>query len=209
MSSSNTTVWKADNTVTTPSITKVTGTDGSDLTSVASVTWSYGDPDVAVVAAQGGAITLKAAGVIKIVATVTIPVSTASPEGDTKDFYFTVNSNEVTGISVDPTSATVTVNGTVQIGTAIAMTQNGDYGTLFTNTPPPVTWNSATPAYVTVTPSATGLSADAKGVATGGSSVVTATVDPAYLQSGATGSASATITCSNATSGTGTGFTWN
>ena len=209
MSSSSTTVWKADNTVTTPSITKVTGTDGSDLTSVANVTWSYGDPDVAEVAAQGGAITLKAAGVIKIVATVTIPTSTASPGGDTKDFYFTVNSNEVTGISVDPTSATVTVNGTVTIGTDIAMTQNGDYGTLFTNTPPPVTWNSATPAYVTVTPSATGLSADAKGVATGGSSEVTATVDPAYLQSGATGSASATITCSNATSGTGTGFTWN
>ena len=89
------------------------------------------------------------------------------------------------------------------------MTQNGDYGTLFTNTPPPVTWNSATPAYVTVTPSSTGLSADAKGVATGGSSEVTATVDSNYLKSGATGNASATITCSNATSGTGTGFTWN
>ena len=75
-------------------------------------------------------------------------------------------------------------------------------------TKPPVTWNSATPAIVTVTPSASGLAADATGKATG-SSDVTATIPAAYVNGGTDLTATCTVTCSNATSGTGTGYTWN
>ena len=210
LSSTSTTVWKADNTVTTPTITSVIGSDNSDLTSVATVVWSYDDSSIAEVAEQGGAITLHAAGVIQIVATVSIPVSAASPAGDSKQVIFTVNSNEVTGISVDPTTATVPVNGTANIETEITMTQNGDYATLFMNTPPPVTWDSASQAYVTVTPSASGRTAVAMGVAKGGSSVVSATIPATYTNTGVDLTATCIVTCSNP-SGTGNGFSqgWN
>jgi hypothetical protein len=62
---------------------------------------------------------------------------------------------------------------------------------------------------VTIDPS-TGMSTVATGVSAGGSSDITATVDPNYVQSGSTGSATATITCSsNPANGTGRGYTWN
>ena len=210
LSSTDTTVWKADNTLNTPTVTSVIGTDNSDLTSVATVKWSYSDASVAEVPEDGGFITLHKAGVIEIVATVTIPASTASPTGASKQVKFTVNSNEVTGISLDPTTAAVPVNGTVDIGTDIAMTQNGDYATLSLNTPPSVSWSSESPSYVSITPSTSGKSATAKGVAVGGSSKVSATIPAAYTSTNADMSASCTVTCSNTTSGTGNGYSgWN
>lgn len=206
LSATSTTLWLAAGTTTTPGVT-VKGSDGSDLTNVVTLSWAVAptSSDVAEFTSQGN-VTLKKSGVAVLRVTASLAASATTEESS--DFAeYLININEVTGISVDPSSATILPGGTVTLTASLTTT---DYGTVTSLTMPEVSWTSGTTAYVTVSPN-TGLSTVATGVVTGGSSEITATVDPAYLQSGATGSASVTVTCSNATSGTGTGYTggWN
>jgi len=202
LSATSTTLWLAAGTTTTPSVT-VKGSDGSDLTNVVTLSWVVAptSSEFAELTPQGN-VTLKKSGVAVLRVTASLAGSATTEESS--DFAeYLININEVTGISVDPASATILPGGTVTLTASLTTT---NYGAVSSLTMPEVSWTSGSTVYVTVSPN-TGLSTVATGVVTGGSSEITATVDPAYLQTGATGSASATVTCSNTTSGTGTGYT--
>lgn len=203
---SSTTVWKHDGT-SVPTVT-VTGTNGQVLTKGVTLSWAVKEGASTSVASvtDAGVITLNSSGTTTLTVTATLAASdTTASSSKTADF--TLNVNEVTGVTVAPASATVLPGGTVTLTATLTNTGFGDVTSLAA---PTITWESGTTSYVTIS-STTGQSTVATGVTTGGSSVVTAIVDPAYLQSGAPGSASSTVTCSNATSATGTGFSggWN
>ena len=202
LGASSVTVWRYDG-ASVPSVT-VNGSNGNPLTKGVSLSWSVKSGSSASVTPEG-VISLISSGttVLTVKATLAVSDTTAASQG-TADFE--INVNEVTGISINPASAAILPNGTV---TLTATLTNTGFGTVSSLTPPTITWNSGTTQYVTIDPS-TGMSTVATGVSAGGSSDITATVDPNYVQSGSTGSATATITCSsNPANGTGRGYTWN
>ena len=200
---SSTTVWKHDG-ASVPTVT-VTGTNGQVLTKGVTLSWAVKEGTSASVT-EAGVITLNSSGTTTLRVTASI-ADTDTTAASTGIADFAVYVNEVIGITVAPASATVLPGGTVTLTATLTNTGFGDVTSLAA---PTITWGSESTSYVTIS-STTGQSTVATGVTTGGSSVVTATVDSAYLQSGAQGSASSTVTCSNATSATGTGFSggWN
>lgn len=195
LGTSKTTVWRYDG-YTVPSVT-VQGSESSDLTSLAEITWELDNSPVTV---TGGIISLSAVGehTVKVTASYNNTSATAS---------VTVYANEVTGISISPSPAFVAPARTLSLTANLAKTNYGEISSLSV----PATaigWASQQTSYVTVSPD-TGASTVATGVALG-ESQVTATVDSNYMQSGASNTATCTVTCTNSTSGTGTGFTgWN
>ena len=195
LGTSKTTVWRYDG-YTVPSVT-VQGSESSDLTSLAEITWELDNSPVTV---TGGIISLSAVGehTVKVTASYNNTSATAS---------VTVYANEVTGISISPSPAFVAPARTLSLTANLAKTNYGEISSLSV----PATaigWASQQTSYVTVSPD-TGASTVATGVALG-ESQVTATVDSNYMQSGVSNTAPCTVTCTNSTSGRGTGFTgWN
>ena len=195
LGTSKTTVWRYDG-YTVPSVT-VQGSESSDLTSLAEITWELDNSPVTV---TGGIISLSAVGehTVKVTASYNNTSATAS---------VTVYANEVTGISISPSPAFVAPARTLSLTANLAKTNYGEISSLSV----PATaigWASQQTSYVTVSPD-TGASTVATGVALG-ESQVTATVDSNYMQSGVSNTATCTVTCTNSTSGRGTGFTgWN
>ena len=178
LGTSTTTVWRCEG-YTVPTVT-VQGTEDSDLTSLATVTWKVNGNPVTV---TNGVIPLTAASALTVTVTASYNNSEASAN-------VTVYANEVTGISVAPASANVLKDATTTLTATLIKT---NYGTVANLTDPTVSWSSGSTSYVTVSP-ATGTSTTASGVAAG-SSTVTATVDANYKPSGADNSASCTVKC--------------
>ena len=175
-----TTVWRCEG-FTVPSVT-VQGTDDSDLTSLATLTWEVNGQTVT---ETGGVIPLSAAGAL------TVKVTASYNNSDATSDPITVYANELTGISVAPVSVSVLKDATITLTASLTKT---DYGEATALTNPTVSWSSGSTSYVTVSP-ATGTSTTATGVAAGGSSTVTASVPADYMQSGTSNSASCTVQC--------------
>ena len=175
-----TTVWRCEG-FTVPSVT-VQGTDDSDLTSLATLTWEVNGQTVT---ETGGVIPLSAAGAL------TVKVTASYNNSDATSDPITVYANELTGISVAPVSVSVLKDATITLTASLTKT---DYGEATALTNPTVSWSSGSTSYVTVSP-ATGTSTTATGVAAGGSSTVTASVPADYMQSGTSNSASCTVKC--------------
>jgi hypothetical protein len=175
-----TTVWRCEG-FTVPSVT-VQGTDDSDLTSLATLTWEVNGQTVT---ETGGVIPLSAAGAL------TVKVTASYNNTDATSDPITVYANELTGISVAPVSVSVLKDATITLTASLTKT---DYGEATALTNPTVSWSSGSTSYVTVSP-ATGTSTTATGVAAGGSSTVTASVPADYIQSGTSNSASCTVQC--------------
>ena len=179
LGTSSTTVWRCEG-YTVPTVT-VQGTEDSDLTSLATVTWKVNGNPVTV---TNGKIPLPSAGELTVTATASYNNSDASAS-------VTVYANELTGISVAPVSVSVLKDATITLTASLTKT---DYGEATALTNPTVSWSSGSTSYVTVSP-ATGTSTTATGVAAGGSSTVTASVPADYMQTGATNSATCTVQC--------------
>ena len=179
---SDVTIWK-NGTVDATTVT-VLGSDGSDLTSKATLEWSTSNTDVAAVDASTGEVTI--AG---IAGSATITVKATYMERSITRSY-TVNVNEVTGVSVSPASANVKVGNSVAITANYTSTQNGDYASL---EDPAFSWSSSKPEFVTIS-SSSGTSVQAQGAASG-SSQVTASINESYMANGAEASATCTVTC--------------
>ena len=189
-------VWVGQ-TVTTPTVT-VTDGNNTDLTSVSTISWSSNNTSVATVHPDTGAITVVGAGEAKITAT-------AEYDGMTKSADFTVNVNEVTGISVASATASVAPNGTTTLTATLTHTNNGTITSW-----PTVTWSSGDTSYFTVDPAESTASNDgtkttATTVATAGATegtsaiTITATVGAAFLASNTTVvPATVDLTCENA-----------
>ena len=175
-----TTVWRCEG-FTVPSVT-VQGTDDSDLTSLATLTWEVNGQTVT---ETGGVIPLSAAGAL------TVKVTASYNNSDATSDPITVYANELTGISVAPVSVSVLKDATITLTASLTKT---DYGEATALTNPTVSWSSGSTSYVTVSP-ATGTSTTASGVAAGGSSTVTASVPSDYMQYGVANSASCTVQC--------------
>ena len=178
LGTSSTTVWRCEG-YTVPTVT-VQGTEDSDLTSLATVTWKVNGNPVTV---TNGKIPLPSAGELTVTATASYNNSDASAS-------VTVYANEVTGITVAPASVNVLKGATTTLTATLTNTGYGD-GTALTD--PVISWSSGSTSYVSVSP-ATGTSTTATGVNTG-SSTVTATFNADYKQSGADNSASCTVKC--------------
>ena len=178
LGTSSTTVWRCEG-YTVPTVT-VQGTEDSDLTSLATVTWKVNGNSVTV---TNGKIPLPSAGELTVTATASYNNSDASAS-------VTVYANEVTGITVAPASVNVLKGATTTLTATLTNTGYGD-GTALTD--PVISWSSGSTSYVSVSP-ATGTSTTATGVNTG-SSTVTATFNADYKQSGADNSASCTVKC--------------
>lgn len=178
LGTSSTTVWRCEG-YTVPTVT-VQGTEDSDLTSLATVTWKVNGNPVTV---TNGKIPLPSAGELTVTATASYNNSDASAS-------VTVYANEVTGITVAPASVNVLKGATTTLTATLTNTGYGD-GTALTD--PVISWSSESTSYVSVSP-ATGTSTTATGVNTG-SSTVTATFNADYKQSGADNSASCTVKC--------------
>ena len=178
LGTSSTTVWRCEG-YTVPTVT-VQGTEDSDLTSLATVTWKVNGNPVTV---TNGKIPLPSVGELTVTATASYNNSDASAS-------VTVYANEVTGITVAPASVNVLKGATTTLTATLTNTGYGD-GTALTD--PVISWSSESTSYVSVSP-ATGTSTTATGVNTG-SSTVTATFNADYKQSGADNSASCTVKC--------------
>ena len=178
--STTTTVWRCEG-FTVPTVT-VQGSEDSDLTSLATLTWKVNGETVT---ETSGVIPLSAAGAL----TVTVTASYNNSEATSDPV--TVYANELTGISVAPESVNVLKGATTTLTASLTKTEHGDVTALID---PTITWSSGSTAYVTVSP-ATGTSTTASGVAAGGSSTVTASVPSDYMQSGVANSASCTVQC--------------
>jgi len=178
LGTSSTTVWRCEG-YTVPTVA-VQGTEDSDLTSLATVTWKVNGNPVTV---TNGKIPLPSAGELTVTATASYNNSDASAS-------VTVYANEVTGITVAPASVNVLKGATTTLTATLTNTGYGD-GTALTD--PVISWSSGSTSYVSVSP-ATGTSTTATGVNTG-SSTVTATFNADYKQSGADNSASCTVKC--------------
>ena len=178
LGTSTTTVWRYEG-FTVPSVT-VMGSDESDLTTLATITWELNGNPVTVI---DGVIPLATAGE----ATITV---TASYNNSEASDNVTVYANEVTGISVAPASANVLKDATTTLTASLAKTEYGDVTAL---TDPEISWSSGSTGYVTVSP-ATGTSTTASGVSAG-SSTVTASIPSDYMQSDVANSASCTVQC--------------
>jgi len=176
LGSSTTTFWRYMG-YTVPTVT-VQGSAGTDLTSIATISWKLdGDP----VTVTNNVISLPTAGEH----TVTV---TASYNDTDASASVTVYANEITGISVAPATITVLVSATTTLTATLTKTEYGD-----ALAAPTISWSSGSTSYVTVSP-ATGTSTTATGVAAG-NSTVTASVPADYMQSGVANSASSTVQC--------------
>lgn len=190
--------WIAD-TVSLPSISQnvsIIDKHGSDVTSQASISWSDSDePTVATVGTDGSIALGGASGVAHI-------VISATYEGYTKEATYTVNVNEVTGITIAPATANIVVGGTRDLTATVEHTKYGSITTL-----PKVEWSSNY-GKVTVFPSEVdavkvGLSTVASTLATvaadaeiGHSAVITATVGGIFVPTAVSEvSGTATLTC--------------
>ncbi|MBR1542818.1 MAG: Ig-like domain-containing protein [Bacteroidaceae bacterium] len=177
LSPSSTTVWIGDE-IAEPTVT-------ADLETT--VAWSSLDEGIATVDASGN-ITAVSAGVARIQATAT--------KGDASETaIYTVNVNEVTGVTVSPATDKVLINGQRVLTATLTHTNNGVISSW-----PTVSWESNNTAYVTVNSTsassnsggATSAVMYAKGVAVG-DATVTATVNSPYATSAVSGTATLTV----------------
>ena len=194
LSSDAATVWRNES-VTKPTVTAVTGSDGTDLTSLATITWSSSNTSVATVNATTGDITLTGtAGSADIVAT-------AAYEGSSQTATFSLNVNEVTAVSIttDPSDAKAAPGGTIALTATLTHTNNGTIDTW-----PTVAWVSGSTDYFTVSP-ASSTASQSSNVTTAtttatavaaGTSTITATVGADFTSS--TVSDTKDLTCENA-----------
>ena len=174
------TVWVGEQ-VTTPTVL---------VNPNATLAWSSDNTSVANVNAATGAIEVAGAGVANITVT-------ASYAGSTESATYTLNVNEVTGITVTPTTDVIAIGGKRAITATLTHTNNGTITTW-----PEVAWESDHTSYVTISPasataSQSGSTTSALTKATGvaaGEAIVTATVSTPYAK--VDKSASATLTCS-------------
>lgn len=193
LSATEATVWR-NSSFTNPTVTAVTGSDGSDLTGLATIAWSSSDENVATVDEASGSITLKGPGTVVIKATATY-------EGASGSADFELNVNEVTAveISTDPADAKAAPGGTITLTATLTHTNNGTIETW-----PSVSWVSGSTDYFTVDPSSaasshTGSATTATTTATAvavGSSTITVTVDSDFTSS--TVSNTKDLTCESA-----------
>ena len=198
----DTTVWKADG-ARVPEVT-VKGSDGSTLTPT-SITWESITPNLATM--DGSGVHLIGAGNAKLQVTVVVPASDVF-DGATLIKSYTISSNEITAITVDPETIEIVQGGSTTLTATLSKT---DYGTVSSLTDPTISWTSSTPANVTVPDGATGTSVEATGVGEGDSDVTATLVETKYLSSSADLSHSkCTITCTlPSTTGTAKGNGYN
>ena len=194
LSSTSATVWRNES-VTKPTVTAVTGSDGTDLTSLATITWSSSNTSVATVNETTGDITLTGtAGSTDIVAT-------AAYEGSSQTATFSLNVNEVTAVSIttDPSDAKAAPGGTIALTATLTHTNNGTIDTW-----PTVAWVSGSTDYFTVSP-ASSTASQSSNVTTAtttatavaaGTSTITVTVGSDFTSS--TVSNTKDLTCENA-----------
>jgi hypothetical protein len=194
LSSDAATVWRNES-VSKPTVTAVTGSDGTDLTSLATITWSSSNTSVATVNETTGDITLTGtAGSTNIVAT-------AAYEGSSQTATFSLNVNEVTAVSIttDPSDAKAAPGGTIALTATLTHTNNGTIDTW-----PTVAWVSGSTDYFTVSP-ASATASQSSGVTTAtttatavaaGTSTITVTVGSDFTSS--TVSNTKDLTCENA-----------
>lgn len=192
LSATDTTIWRGGS-LTNPTVTAVTGTDGSDLTNLATIAWSSSTPSVATIDENTGGITLVGTGETEIKATATYEHASGSAS-------FALSVNEVTGISVEPASSSII--STNSIGLTATLTINGGnpvYGTV--TSWPTVNWSSSydkvsvdpssTEASTTGTASTTATAAADAVAAT--VATITASVSAPYAASSISGTS--TLTC--------------
>ena len=194
LSSETATVWRNES-VTKPTVTAVTGSDGTDLTSLATIAWSSSNTSVATVNETTGDITLTGvAGSADIVAT-------ASYEGSSQTATFKLYVNEVTAIAIttDPADAKSAPGGTIALTATLTHTNNGTIDTW-----PTVAWVSGSTDYFTVSP-ASSTASQSSNVTTAtttatavaaGTSTITATVGADFTSS--TVSDTQDLICENA-----------
>ena len=200
LSSETATVWRNES-VTKPTVTAVTGSDGTDLTSLATIAWSSSDASVAAVDATTGDITLTGvAGSADIVATATY-------EGSSQTAVFKLYVNEVTGITISPSTTEIASEGRTKVLTAtLAHTSNGTIASW-----PTMSWATDNTAHVTVSPTSSDVSlvgtvAKTAITITGvgaGDAVITASVDDSYTTSSVSGTS--TVSCITVPAGTSGG----
>ena len=190
--STPTTVWRCEG-FTVPTVT-VQGSENSDLTSVATLTWKVDGADVT---ETGGVIPLSAAGEHEV--TVTASYNNSAVTSDP----ITVYANEVTGISVAPATTNIYVGRQKTLTATLTHTNNGTITSW-----PQVSWVSDDATLVSISNPTTveaandGTTTTATITATGvaaGVAHVTAKVGTPYAAADVTGSA--TLTCSVQTLG--------
>ena len=202
LSASTATVWRNE-TVTKPTVTAVTGTDGMDLTGLATIAWSSSNTSVATVDETTGDITLTgAAGAADIVATATY-------EESSQTAVFKLYVNEVTGITISPSTTEIASEGRTKVLTAtLSHTDNGTIASW-----PTIAWATDNTAYVTVSPATTvvsqvGTAEKAMTTITGvavGNAVITASVDDSYSTSASSVSGTTAVSCITVPAGTSGG----
>ncbi len=175
------TVWKNQTSLAAPEVA-VNDMEGNPL-SGCTIEWASDATSVATVAEDGTVTLTGSSGTAKITATAKRDGMSGSASAS-----YDVYVNEITGISVTPASSYVGVGGKVTLTATLTHTNLGTVGTL-----PTISWVSGSTDYVTIS-AATGNSTQATGVAEG-SSVVTASVDDDYVQTGISASASGTVKC--------------
>ncbi len=199
LSATEATVWRSSS-VTKPTVNAVTATDGTDLTNLATITWSSSNPSVATVDETTGEITTVGHGNTNIKATATYNRASGSA-------VFALHVNEVTAVSVEP--ATSSIINTNSVDLTATLTINGGSPVNGTVTSlPTVTWSSSydkvsvDPASTDATDSGTAIVASTTATAAADAvatteATITAAVGTPFAASEVSGTS--TLTCEGKT----------
>ncbi len=199
LSATEATVWRSSS-VTKPTVTAVTATNGTDLTNLATITWSSSNPSVATVDETTGEITTVGHGNTNIKATATYNRASGSA-------VFALHVNEVTAVSVEP--ATSSIINTNSVHLSATLTINGGSPVNGTVTAwPTVTWSSSydkisvDPASTDATDSGTAIVASTTATAAADAvaataATITAAVGTPFAASEVSGTS--TLTCEDKT----------
>ena len=193
----STTVWLSEG-ATAPTVT-VMGSNNNPLTSGVTITWTSDNESVATVT-DAGVITLLGTGTANLTVTATL-AGTATTEAGSKTAVYTVNVNNVTGVTVAPATSNIVKGGDpLELKATLEINDGGTVNGDITSWPA-VTWASS---YDKVSVASTSTNATNTGTAVEASTTATASAD-AVTNTAATITATVgTPYASSAVSGTST-----